>query len=250
MNRTPYSKLAEFYDVGWGDFAESSRAFIERILSDYGIESGRILEMACGTGILAIHLARSGYAVLGIDRSPEMVSIASMKGQHVNGVEFAVADMRSLDLEPGFDAVLCMFDSLNYLTALEDVSETLESVSSILRDKGLLIFDFNRPLIYSAHNGETLRMRIEDGVLLQELHYEVTQRIARTVFRFPDGDTETHNQRAYELDEISPLLKSAKLALRDCYSDFARCPVSSLSERLICVCRKEQQMRIRANVAP
>jgi len=238
MDRIPYSKLSEVYDVGWGDFAESSQTFIERTLSGYGIESGRILELACGTGILAIRLARSGHVVLGVDRSPEMVSIASTKGLYVNGVEFAVADMRNLDFEPGFDVALCMFDSLNYLMTLEDVSETLKSVSSVLRCNGMFIFDFNRPLIYSAHNGETLKRHVEDGILLQELHYEVAQRIARTVFRFPDGDVETHNQRAYELEEIEPLLKATKLSLQDCYSDFSCRPVSSASERLICICQK------------
>ena len=238
MNRMPYSKLAEVYDVGWGDFAESTRTFVETTLSDYGIRSGRVLELACGTGILAIHLARSGHVVRGIDRTPEMVSIASMKGQYVGGVEFAVGDMRNLDLESEFDAVLCMFDSLNYLTALEEVSDALQSVSSILCDNGVFIFDFNRPLIYSAHNGETLKRHVEDGILFQELHYEVAQRIARTVFRFPDGDVETHVQRAYELDEIVPLLKAANLSLKDCYSDFSSRPVSSASERLICVCQQ------------
>lgn len=238
MDRIPYSKLAEVYDVGWGDFAESSQMFIQRTLEDYGIESGRILELACGTGIVAIHLARAGHIVLGIDRSPEMVALATVKGRYVKGVEFVVADMRDLDLESGFDAVLCMFDSLNYLTDLEDVSGTLKSVSSILQDKGLFIFDFNRPLIYSAHNGETLRIHVEDGILLQELHYEVAQRIARTVFRFPNSDVETHLQRGYELDEIEPLLDGAKLSLKACYSDFSKRPVSSVSERIICVCQK------------
>jgi len=238
MERVPYSKLAELYDAGWGDFAESSQSFIGTALADYGVESGRILELACGTGILSIHLAQSGYIVHGVDRSAAMVSIASMRGRYVKDVEFAVADMRNLDLEPEFDAALCMFDSLNYLTSLEDVSDTLQSVSSLLRDNGVFIFDFNRPLIYSAHNGETIKMHVEDGILLQELHYEAAQRIARTVFRFPNGDVETHNQRAYELDEIEPLLEAARLSLKDCYADFNRRSVSSVSERLICVCQK------------
>ena len=238
MDRLPYSKLAEVYDLGWGDFAESSRTFIERTLADYGIKSGRILELACGTGILAIHLTRSGHAVFGIDQSPEMIAAAMLKGRYVKGVEFAVADMRALDVEPGFDAVLCMFDSLNYLMTLDDVLATLESVSLVLRSKGVFMFDFNRPLVYSAHDGETLRMHVEDGILLQELHYEAAQRIAHTVFRFLDGDVETHIQRAYELDEIEPLLNRAGLPLKACYSDFSCRSASSLSERLICVCRK------------
>ena len=238
MDRTPYAKLAAHYDHGWGDFAESSQAFVLGTLSDYGVKSGRILELACGTGILAIHLARSGHTVVGTDLSPEMIAIASRKGRHVDSVDFAVADMRDLDLAPGFDAALCMFDSLNYLLDLEDISKTVKSVSSMLRKNGVFIFDFNRPLIYSAHNGETLKRRTEAGILVMDLYYEVATRIARTVFRFPDGDVETHIQRAYESSEIEPLLTAANLSTKACFSDFTRHPVSSVSERLICVCQK------------
>ena len=238
MDRTPYSKLAAHYDLGWGDFAESSQAFVLGTLSEYGVKSGRILELACGTGILAVHLARSGHTVFGTDLSPEMIAIASRKGRRVSGVDFAVADMRNLDLAPGFDAALCLFDSLNYLTNLEDMAEALQSVSSILNRGGVFIFDFNRPLIYSAHNGETLKRRTEDGMLVMDLHYEVLTRIARTVFHFPDGDVETHLQRAYELNEIEPLLTAANLSMKAYFSDFTRRPVSSVSERLICICQK------------
>ncbi|MCK5827558.1 class I SAM-dependent methyltransferase, partial [Candidatus Bipolaricaulota bacterium] len=75
-SRLPYARLSEFYDVGWGDFAESSLPFVTTTLKDYGVQKGRILELACGTGILAIHLAKVGHTILGLDRSPEMVALA------------------------------------------------------------------------------------------------------------------------------------------------------------------------------
>lgn len=237
MNRPPYSRLSEYYDIGWGDFAESSQSFIETTLAQEGIVSGSILELACGTGILATHLSRLGYEVVGLDRSPEMVALANQRARYETGISFRVADMRAPQVNQRFGAVLCMFDSLNYLTEISDVADTFGAVSGVLKAHGVFIFDFNRPLIYSAHNGETIKMRTEDGLLLQELHYEPKCRIGRTVFRFPDGDVETHNQRAYTLDEIRPLLDAAGLRLRECYSDFTRRPVSSLSERLICVCQ-------------
>lgn len=238
MNRLPYSRLSEFYDVGWGDFAESSRRFVATTLEGHGIHAGRVLELACGTGILAIHLSRAGHTVLGIDRSPEMVALATAKGIDADGVEFRVADMRKPNLATRFDAVICLFDSINYLTELTDVESTIALVSSVLNRGGVFIFDFNRPLIYSAYNGDIVRRRVEDGVLLQELDYDESCRTARTVFRFPDGDVETHVQRAYELDEIEPLLVAADLEVKACFSDFSRRAVSSVSERLICVCQK------------
>ena len=238
MDCVPYSKLAAHYDSGWGDFAESSREFVLNTLLDYGVEAGRILELACGTGILAIHLARAGHAVVGIDRSPEMIAYARMRGTSVRGVEFAVADMRDVNIAPTFDAVLCLFDSINYLLTLDDLSKTLESVSSMLQTNGVFIFDFNRPLIYSAHNGEILTRQSESGILLMELQYEVITRISHTIFRFPDGDVETHTQRAYELRDMEPLLNAADLSLCECYSDFSGRAVSSAAERLICVCQR------------
>ncbi|MBE0636014.1 class I SAM-dependent methyltransferase [Candidatus Bipolaricaulota bacterium] len=243
MEQKPYSKLAQVYDIGWGDFAESCQSFMSETLSSYGIVSGKLLELACGTGILATHLARLGHVVLGIDRSPEMIEVASSRGAHVSGVQFEIADMRAFALGSQFDAVLCLFDSLNYLTVLDDVEQTFRSVSSLLRCGGLFIFDFNRPLIYSAHNGETLSMKIDGGVLKQKLHYEVASRLARTVFRFPDGDVETHVQRGYELADLQPLLEGARLALREQYASFSRRAVSSLSERIVCVCQKISSTR-------
>ncbi len=238
MDRTPYSKLAEHYDLGWGDFAESSCAFILKTLAECGVASGDILELACGTGILATALARSGYRVVGVDRSSSMIAQAEARGAYVDGVTFRVDDMRKLNLTAYYDAALCMFDSLNYLTEPDEVAETLKGVAAALRADGVFVFDFNRSLIYSAHDGETLKHTVSGGILLQELHYEPSCRIARTVFRFPDGEVETHVQRAYDLNEIESHLSRAGLVLLACYSDFARRPVSSLSERLICVCRK------------
>lgn len=237
-SRLPYARLSEFYDVGWGDFAESSLRFVASTFKDHGIQAGSILELACGTGILAIHLASTGHTVLGLDRSPEMVALAREKGQELGNVDFQVADMRAFNLTSKFDAVICLFDSINYLTEIRDVQTTIASISSVLNHGGLFVFDFNRPIIYSAYSGDTVRRCVENGILLQELHYEAEGRIARTVFRFPSGDVETHLQRAYELDEIEPLLAAAGLLLDGCFSDFSRRAVSSVSERLICVCEK------------
>ncbi len=245
MDRLPYSRLSEHYDLGWGDFAESCQRFVLSTLHEHGLDTGRILELACGTGILAITLAKAGYEVLGIDRSLEMVTLANEKAAFVNGVRFAIADMRLRVSERAFDGALCLFDSVNYLATIEDVSEMLATVSAALATDGLFIFDFNRPLIYSAHHGKTLYRKIRGGILRQKLHYDPEARIARTQFHFPDGDTETHIQRAYEMDELEPLLDGSNFAVEGCFSSFSRQRVSLASERIICVCLKKALSQIR-----
>ena len=74
---------------------------------------------------------------------------------------------------------------------------------------------------------------------MQGLHYKVSSRIAQTVFRFPNGDVETHVQRGYEMEDFQPLLEQTQLSLREQYAGFGRRTVSSLSERIVCVCEKD-----------
>jgi len=63
-------------DVNYPELA----AFIKNILLDYGIKSGIVLDLACGTGSLSYLLAKQGYEVIGVDSSPEMLSVAYSKG--------------------------------------------------------------------------------------------------------------------------------------------------------------------------
>ena len=191
--------------------------------------------------MLARRLAECGYHVHGVDRSAEMISIAQDKCDQDTSVVFSVGDMRELrsDAHHDLEVVLCLFDSVNYLMNERDIETVLTFVSKALRPGGVFIFDFNRPVVYAAHDGETMVRKLDSGTLQMELGYSTDDRIATTVFRFPNGDVETHLQRALELEDLAPLLEELALPITACYSDFTRRPVSAISERLICICRKE-----------
>ena len=65
----PYERLSRVYDAGWGDFSIQYVDWINELLRQRGIQQGKIFDIACGTGILAIELARCGHKVCGIDIS-------------------------------------------------------------------------------------------------------------------------------------------------------------------------------------
>jgi ubiquinone/menaquinone biosynthesis C-methylase UbiE len=71
-------------------------------------EGGRILDLGCGTGWLAVQLARQGFAVWGVDSSPAMIARARAKAKGAQ-VRFTVADgLGRLPFDDGsFDLVLC-----------------------------------------------------------------------------------------------------------------------------------------------
>lgn len=115
-----YQRLAQFYEVGgWGKFAEHYIGLIDRLLIEYGIKKARILDIACGTGILALALAKQGHSVHGIDISQEMIALARAKSSGIANVSFDVQSITDFKVKGEFDIVTCTFDSLNYLITFD-----------------------------------------------------------------------------------------------------------------------------------
>jgi len=100
-----------------------------------------ILDLGCGTGGHALRMARRGYAVTGVDRSPAMLEQARRKGGE-SGPEFLHGDLQTLELGRTFDAVVMMFAVLGYQTSNEELLSSLRSVSRHLRPGGVFTFDF------------------------------------------------------------------------------------------------------------
>ena len=96
----------------------------------------RIADLGCGTGTLSVLLADAGYAVDGVDFSPEMVSRARDKAAGRDGVTFAVADASAPPLLAGaYDAVLCR----HVLWALPDPEAALARWIELLAAGGRLL---------------------------------------------------------------------------------------------------------------
>lgn len=72
---------------------------------------------------------------MGIDISEEMIFIARVP-------VFLVQDMRSLDLDDGFDMAICMFGGFGYLDTDRDLSRFFSGLSRILKPEGLFLFEF------------------------------------------------------------------------------------------------------------
>jgi SAM-dependent methyltransferase len=227
-NRAPYELLAAVYERDWGGFSDRFLRFIDLALEKAGTVPSTALDLACGTGGLALALAGRGWRVVGLDLSPAMIRVACGKG---SSAEFQVGDMRSFDLGTRFDLVTCAFDSFNYLLSLDEVRAAFRCVRTHLQPGGLFLFDLNTPSLYEAHHHGIIERDVEDVAFRQELRYEAKERLAYTTFRFDRG-VEVHVQRAYEREEIESQLRKAGLRSIAVHGDMRGAPATRASERL------------------
>ncbi|MFO7957967.1 MAG: class I SAM-dependent methyltransferase [Candidatus Brocadiia bacterium] len=101
-----------------------------------------VLDVGCGTGYHVVPLAREGYDVRGCDSSSAMLAECRRKlGEAGLHAELVRRDMRRLDVQAAFDAVLAMNSVLCYVEDAAAVSEVLERLYAALRPGGLLVID-------------------------------------------------------------------------------------------------------------
>ncbi|HNQ43049.1 MAG TPA: class I SAM-dependent methyltransferase [Candidatus Cloacimonadota bacterium] len=219
-HNTAYSIFADYYDdyMAHVDY----ELWISRILDWQGKYSTsgckRILEIACGTANVASRLVRKGFTVDASDISAAMLRVAAGKISRPNLYQAALTDPI-----PGrdYDLILCMFDSINYLLELSDISTLLRNAHEALAPQGLFIFDIST-LLNSLENFSDVCSVTENDkhVLIHEARYEPHHR--RQISKLNDfiriGATyrrmiEDHVQRVYLNDELLNLIDQSPLKL-------------------------------------
>ena len=140
----PYAPIADLYAAEhdlWVDDIPMYLALAERT-------SGPILDLACGTGRVGLHLAEANNEVHGLDVSGALLTIAQ-KRFHERSVQIELrqGDMRNLPDSPKFGAVFCALDSFLHLTSMEEQLTTLVGVRRVLEPGGFLALDVFNPTI-------------------------------------------------------------------------------------------------------
>ena len=140
-----FQSYGKYYDIIYADKDyEKECNFLEEIFREYSKFTPKtILDGGCGTGGHAIPLAKRGYDVTGIDRSEEMIKIAKEKASKSGvNINFNVMDLLKLRLNKKFDACICMFAVIDYLTNNKDLLKALLNIKEHLKGGSLFIFDF------------------------------------------------------------------------------------------------------------
>lgn len=132
-----YSTLANIYHEMYQHIFDYDKEFefYDAILKKHNCN--KILEIGCGSGMLARRFISHGYDYLGLDLFNEMLDIARSE---VKTDTFMQCDMRNLPFHQQFDAVLITGRSLAYVADNRGIMDTLAGVHGSLKDKGLFVF--------------------------------------------------------------------------------------------------------------
>ena len=233
---TNYRGFARVYDALMADAPyDSWAAYIDDVIgagSDTTRTNSRknfiVLDLACGTGNIALRLAKMGYDLIGVDASEDMLAEASRKAYDENlKILFLEQDMRELNLFGTIDAVVCVMDGMSYLLTEYDLLKAFKRVKLFLNPGGIFIFDMNTEYKFKEMLGENSFTAEADGASYEwDNHYDAAKGINeyRVTFTQTCGESfvEVHHQRAYPVNHICKLLKKAgfnNVEVRDGYSD-------------------------------
>jgi SAM-dependent methyltransferase len=103
---------------------------------------GRIIDLGCGTGRLALHLAGRGHSVLAVDLSAEMLRVlgakAEAQGVQVDRLQANIVELQGL-VEQSFDYAACLFSTLGMIAGADQRQRVLENAFRLLREGGMFL---------------------------------------------------------------------------------------------------------------
>lgn len=144
---------------------------VDRVLALSGVTGGRVLDLCCGPARHSLILARKGFDVTGVDRSPFLLSKAreAIAGATVELVE---SDMRDFVRPGAFDLALSLFTSFGYFETRAEDLKVLRNVRASLKPGGVFLVDVTSKEYVSAQHCTTHWERKPDGSVHVH-HYDV-----------------------------------------------------------------------------
>ena len=141
-----YNEFANIYDeliyedINYDKVAEK----ILEVCRENSIQFDDYLDLACGTGNVAVKVCKEFKNTFAVDLSDDMLNIAFEKFKESRvKAKVICQDMCELSLNHKFDLISCVLDSTNYITEDEDLCAYFKRVNGHLKEDGLFIFDIN-----------------------------------------------------------------------------------------------------------
>ena len=223
-----YHALAVSYDRLTNDVDYTAVVdFYKQILQAEGAQPRTAADLACGTGSVAVLLAKDGMQVTAVDMSEEMLCVASQKAQQLdNPPVFVCQQLQKLRLPRGVDLAVCALDSLDYITDPDDCAEAIRRIYKALNPGGIFIFDVNTPEKLKAMDGQVFLDEDEDVYCVWRGDFDEETNICSygmDLFQ-RSGDIwyrsfEEHREYAYSQKQLTQFLKAAGFTHIAVYAD-------------------------------
>jgi SAM-dependent methyltransferase len=232
-------RIADVYDELYEEAFDKARAasfLVERAAG------GPVLELAIGTGRMALPLVEAGIEVHGINISEAMVE--RLRGRpRGDEIRVHMGDFADVEVEGRFPLIYLVFNTLFALTTQEDQIRCFENVAKHLTDDGVFVIECFVPDVtrYERHqNTEVVDVEIDEVMLDVSRHDPVTQTVkSQHVFLGKSGTRlyPVFLRYAYP-PELDVMARVAGLALQERYADWNLSPFTSDSQKHLSVYRR------------
>lgn len=225
-----FGNYARYYNLLYldKDYVREAK-FIHQLLQTHAPSTQSILELGCGTGNHARLLAKEGYDVHGVDLSSEMLQqacdrLSQLPQELASRLAFSQGDIRNIQLNRQFDAIISLFHVISYQTTNEDLQAVFATAKAHLKLGGVFIFDCwygpavlsDRPTVRvkRLEDEEISITRIAEPVMypnqnLVDVNYQVFIKDKKT--SAVEELQETHKMRYLFKPEIDLLLTNYQL---------------------------------------
>jgi ubiquinone/menaquinone biosynthesis C-methylase UbiE len=139
-----YDEIAAFYDPWSRSVTEDVGFYVDEALAS----GGPVVELAVGTGRIAIPIAQAGIDVIGVDSSPGMLAVARAAAESAgvaDRIELRLGDLREPPVSERVPLVVCPFRSLLHMETETEKLRALEGARELLEEGGRFVFDVFTP---------------------------------------------------------------------------------------------------------
>jgi SAM-dependent methyltransferase len=194
--------------------------------------SGGALELAIGTGRIAVPLAERGVRVAGIDLSPDMVTELRKKN---DAIPVVVGDMTTTRIDGEFSLAYIVFNSINNVTTQDGQVAVFANAAAHLAPGGAFVMEVG------TRNRQPLTVfDLSDTHVGVDEYDHDTQRLVSHHFTLRDGRWERISIpfRAVSPAELDLMARLAGMELVERWADWDRSPFTAASTKHVSVWRK------------
>ena len=215
---TLYDEIAEIYDPWSRSVTEDVDFYVERALAS----GGPVVELAVGTGRIAIPVARAGVRVIGVDSSPAMLRVARKAAEEagvVDQLDLRLGDLRKPPVTERVPLVVCPFRTLLHMETETEKLRALQAAHALLEPDGRFVFDVFAPSREDIAETNGRWLEREPGIF-ERADWDAESRTLSLSVRSSDGAATTFGLHWLSAPEWLQLLDDAELEVEALYGWF------------------------------
>jgi SAM-dependent methyltransferase len=214
---TLYDRIATIYDPWSRSVTEDVGFYVDRALAS----GGPVIELAVGTGRIAIPIAEAGIDVIGVDSSPAMLAVARAAAESAGvagRLDLRLGDLRRPPVSERVPLVICPFRSLLHMETEDEKLRALVAARELLESEGRFVFDVFAPSREDIEETDGRWLEREPGIFERADWDEARRTLSLSVRS--DGAETTFDLHWLSASEWLRLLDAAELDVEGLYGWF------------------------------